>query len=370
MDNPAEKKKRHGRRILWIVIIVVVALFALRFWKLGQKESYASISSIQKTEGIPVEIAVAVMGNLESWTTLAGTIEGSFQYPVVSSNSIGVIDIAKKEGDRVKPGDVLIRLESTSPNAMLLSYPRSLAVYRDAVADAERMRNLYKEGAISKQALDKAELAVEVAKANLADAAGSTTLTASHAGVVASVNVEKGEMAAAYTPLMWIARTDSVKVNFEAGSRQAMVLKVGQKAVWNARMNGGSGIGIVSSVDLAADPESHLVSGEALFPNPEKMLMPGVVIPFNVLTGDRRGVVKIPTTCLIERNGVYRVFIVETGDGGKLFARLREVETGLRTTDEVEITSGLAAKARVVQFGQTLLSDGDRVRVVRGEEAQ
>jgi membrane fusion protein (multidrug efflux system) len=370
MGNTGESRRSRGRMILWISIVAVAVLFALRFWQVSGKESFASISSIQETEGKPVEVVTAAAGDLESWTTLAGTVEGAFQYPVISTNSIAVIGVAKREGDRVKPGDMLIRLEKTAPNPMLHSYPRSLALYQDALADLERMRNLYQEGAISKQALEKAELALEVAKADLANARESTDLIATHAGVVTSVLVKEGEMANAYEPLMWIARTDSVRVSFEAGSRQAMALKAGQKAVWSSRMNGDSGTGTLTKIDLSADPSSHLVRGEALFPNPARKLIPGVVVSFNVLSGERRNVVKILTNCLIEKNGAYHVFVAEVGGEGKPVARLRVVEIGLRTTDEVEIVSGLAAGDRVVQFGQTLLEDGEPVKIVRGGEAQ
>lgn len=361
--------KGRGRMILWIAAIVVIALFALRFWRISSKESFASISSIQESEGKPVEVTRASQGDLEVWTSLAGTVEGSFQYAVISTNSIPVLRVSKKEGDRVKAGETLIRLETTSPSAMLLSYPRSLALYQDAAADAERMRALYKEGAVSKQALDKSELALEVAKAGLEDARGSTALAATSAGVVTSVLVKAGEMADAYAPLMWIARTDSVRVNFDAGSSQAASLRAGQKAVWSLDSNGDSGTGVVSKVDLSADPESHLVKGEALFPNPEGLLMPGAVLSFKVLSGERRGVVKIPTDCLVERSGAAIIFTVETAGGDTLVARRRAVVMGLRTPDEVEIVSGLEAEDRVVRFGQSLLEDGDRVKIVRGGEA-
>jgi RND family efflux transporter MFP subunit len=370
MRSIREGKSGRGRMILWISLAVVALLFALRFWQVSGKATVASISSVQETEGKPVEVVAAVVGDLESWTTLAGTVEGAFQYPVVSTNSITVTGVVKKEGDRVKPGEVVIRLEKTAPNPMLHSYNRSLALYQDALADAERMRNLYGEGAISKQVLDKAELALEVAKSDLVNARESTDLVAPYAGIVTSVLVKEGEMASSYEALMWIARTDSVLVRFKAGSRQAMVLRAGQKAIWESRMNGDSGAGVVSKLDLAADPTSHLVNGEALFPNPGRKLMPGILISFRALTGERRGVVKIPTDCLIESQGKLSVYVVRDGKDGKSFAALRALKTGLRTTDEVEIIGGLAKGDRVVKFGQALLEAGDLVKIVRGGEGK
>lgn len=368
MAQSGEKRRARGGRPLWIAIAVVAALFALRFWQKSGRESYASISAIQEEEGKPVEIVTAVAGDLESWTTLAGTVEGSIQYPVVSTNSITVVEVSKKQGDRVKPGDVLIRLETAATNPMLYSYDRSLAVYQDALADLERMRNLYAEGAVSKQALEKAELGVEVAKTDLGNAAGSTQLAATHAGVVTSVLIREGEMAPAYSPLMWVARTDSVRVSFEAGSRQAMSLRRGQKAVWRSAVNGDSGTGVIAKLDLAADAKSRLVRGEAIFPNAGGTLMPGILLSFDVLSASRRGVVTVPTNSLSERGGIWSLFAVKETADGRTIAVRQEVERGLVTTDETEIRSGVSAGDRVVLFGQSALESGDRVKIVRGGE--
>lgn len=367
MDRSRGGKKH--RRTIWIIVIVVVAAFALRFWFMGQRETLASIRSVQESEGKPVEVVAAARGDLEVWTTLAGTVEGCFQYPAISTNSIPVRQVVKKEGDRVRKGDILIRLEKTAPNPMLHSYNRSKAVYDDALADAKRMRALYEEGAVSKQMLEKAELALEVARSDLANASESVNITATHAGIVTSVVTEEGEIANAYEPLMWIANTDSATIVFEAGSRQAMALEVGQKAVWSSRGTGLSGTGYISKLDLSADPKTHLVSGEACFPNGNGRLMPGLLVSFAALTGESRDVIKIPMRALIEsKEDGYRVYVAEPAAEGRHRAVLRDVETGLTTGDEVEIVSGLEEGELVIQFGQTLLNDGDLVKIVRGGE--
>lgn len=367
MNNPSEEKKKRGVRILPVILVIVIAaLFAIRFAQLRKSETLASIRSVQEAEGKPVEVDEAVTGDLEVWTILAGTVEGSLQYPIISTNSIRIIEVAKKEGEWVEPGDVIIRLERTAPNPMLHSYNRSRAVYEDALSDAKRMRNLFEEGAISRQMLDKAELALKVARSDLANATESTNLIATHAGVVTSILVEEGKMANSHSPLAWVARMDSVKIVFEAGSRQAMALALGQKAVWYSRGTGESGEGVINKLDLAADPETHLLKGEALFPNPDKNLMPGLLVSFRVLTGERHEVVKIPDHCLMESADGFSVYVVEKGEDGKTYAGLRMIEVGLRTSDEVEILSGLEAGDLVVQFGQTRLGEGDLVKVVAG----
>ncbi|MBN1886307.1 MAG: efflux RND transporter periplasmic adaptor subunit [Candidatus Krumholzibacteriota bacterium] len=367
--NETGGKKRRGRRTLFIlvIVIVVVGAFALRFLDIRRGESLASIRSVQEQEGKPVETAVAERGDIRAWTTLAGTVEGATQTPVTSTNALIVVDVPVNEGDAVKAGDVIIRLEKTAPNPMVHSYDRSKALYDDALADAKRMRNLHREGAISEQALEKAEMALEVARADLENARVGTDLVAAHDGVVMSIGVEPGDLADTHEPLAWIARTDSARIVFQAGSRQALMLRRGQRAEWRDAATGNHGEGYVSKLDLAADPKTHLLEGEAIFGNAGGLLMPGLLVSFDVLSVDRSGVIRIPRRALVDAPGGFRVFVLSSGPEEETRAGLRAVETGFTGTDEVEIVSGIEPGERVVVFGQSALKDGDLVKVVGGE---
>jgi RND family efflux transporter MFP subunit len=369
MSNGKAKKGR-GRLTVILVLVAVAAAFAARFTVLNREESVASIKSIQESEGIPVEASPAVSGDLEVWNILAGTVEGIVQYPIVSTNTIQVIDVLRMEGDHVNAGDVVVRLEKTAPNPMLHSYARSKAVYDDALSDLRRMRVLYDEGAISAQQLEKAEMALKIAESDLINARAGTNLAADRAGMITRMLVDPGDMAENGRPVAWVARTDSVIVRFTAGSRQAMVLKKGQKAVWFSSETGQDGEGVISKLELSADPSTRLLSGEAMFANPEDRLVPGLLVSFRVLTGERLGVIKVPVVSLIQKNGDFSVYVIEDDGSGKKIARLRGVKTGLRTTDEVEILSGLSEGESVVVFGQTRLDDGSLVKVISSGEGE
>ena len=72
----------------------------------------------------------------------------------------------------------------------------------------------------------------------------------------------------------------------------------------------------------------------------------------------------------MESHDGYSAYVAErSGDGGT-YARFRAVETGLRTSDEVEILSGIGNGDLVVEFGQTRLDDGDRVKIIAGGEGK
>ena len=368
MKDGGIRKKSYKGYLIVVVSLIVVLAFVARFIAVSRTKTVNSIGSIHQKEGRPVEAVAVQKGDLVVWQTLAGTVEGIIQYPIVSTNSIQVMDVLKREGDWVNAGDIVIRLGKTALNPMLHSYDRSRALYENALQDVRRIRNLFKEGAVSRQMLDSAEMALKIAESDLRDAREGTDLTADYAGIVMNVLVEKGEMADNGSPLAWIARTDTVKVAFKAGSRQAMALSKGQRAEWVYAGTGWSGEGSIDRIDLAADPHSHLVGGEALFPNNSGKLIPGLLLSFRVLTGDRNDVLMIPAGCVMNDEEGSFVFAVSEDTEKKTRAVVHRIETGLSTSDYTEILSGLSEGDRVVLFGQTMIEEGDLVKVIDGGE--
>jgi membrane fusion protein, multidrug efflux system len=346
------------RIILIAALAVVVAAFVARFQALGRSEVPASVESAQAAEGKPVEIVSADRGDLENWISLAGTVEGVVQYAVTSTNALRIVAIPVQEGDAVRAGDVIVRLAHEAPTPMVHSFGRAQASYENTLKDVQRLRALHAEGAISDQALDQAETRLRMAATDLQDVEGSTSLVATEDGIVAAIIANTGDTAEAGEPLVWIARTDDVKVVFTAGSRQALALSLGQRVVW-ADPDGTDREGVVAKLDLRADPKTHLRAGEALFPNPEGRLVPGLLVSIRIRTDVHAGVVRVPTPALVDGPAV---FVVDQGG----LAHKRPVTVGARTTDIVEITAGLAVGERVVRFGQGRLADGDRVKTVEG----
>ncbi len=371
MSNPnrvKNQRNRIGRYLALVALLAVIAIFVARFASIGRTEIPPSIASVQSEQGKPVEIAVLSPADLETWITVAGTVEGIVQYPIVSNNALRVAGIPVREGDRVRPGDVVVRLARESPTPMVHSYQKARAAYDNALKDVQRRRALFSAGAVSEQALDQAETRLEVARADLEDAEGSTSLVASQAGVVSRVLIREGDTASTGKPLVWITRTDTVKVAFETGSQQAVALREGQRARWVSQGTGLSGEGRIDRVDLMADPETHLLEGEALFPNPEGRLVPGLLISVRILTGHREQVPALPRECLLTSDAGAYVFVLDRSQAPAVIARRTPVQTGLWTSDAVEITGGLAAGTEVVRYGQSKLSDADRVHVVSATE--
>ena len=344
-----------------LVVAAVVLVFTWRFQVLSQETTPESIRSVQEKEGIPVETVQVQRNGLSQWITLAGTVEGKVQYPIVSNNALPVVAIEVKEGDRVEKGDVILRLASTAPSPMYHSVEQTRANYENALLNLRRLRNLLEAGAVAQAEVDAAETQAKVLASALQDAEGSTALTASEAGVVSSILVREGDMVQTGHELAWITDTSEVKVVFSAGSHQALRLKEGQTAVWTApdgsRRNGG-----VSQLDLMADPDTHLLEGEARFDNSDGLLVPGLLVSFQVLTAESHGALTLPGACVVHHLDQDAVWVV---DGT---AKLVTVQLGLKTADSVEIVDGLQEGQEVVRHGQALLRMGAMVKIVDAED--
>jgi membrane fusion protein (multidrug efflux system) len=352
-------------RFTLLAIILILSLFI--GWRLHVQANQTipeSLESVQAARGLPVETVVAKPGELSLWRTLAGTVEGLRQSPIVSTNTLEIVAVPHTEGDRVEAGDTVVLLAETAPNPMLHSLARSRALYDDAQRDVERLRNLFEEGAISRQDLDKAETQLQVALADLRSARDGVELKAPHDGILTSIVVRAGDMASAGKTLAWVAQTDTVRICFAAGSRQALSLKHGQRCRWEDPDTGTQLLGEITQLDLAADPQTHLLSGEAIFANPEGRFLPGLLITMSVRTGRSTDQPVLPISCLIQRDQKPHVFVVE-GDT----VQLVPVDMVLRSGDWAAVAD-LTPGAQVVSHGQSALTEGAKVWVVAGGEVR
>jgi len=353
-----------GRLAIIIVLLGLALLITWRFRAQASITQPASIESVQADRGLPIETVAATPRSLSLWRTVAGTVVGLQQSSIMSTNTLEIVALPFAEGDDVETGETVVMLAETAPNPMLHSLARSRALYEDAQRDVERLRNLYDEGAISRQELDKAETQLQIALADMANARDGIELKAPHSGTITSLPVEVGDMAKANKALAWVASTDSVRVVFEAGSRQALSLALGQPCRW---LNPDTGVyfeGVVSKLALSANPTTHLRRGEATFSNPSHRLLPGLLVSIDVRIGLSEDHPVVPAACIVNHDDAPHVFVVENEH-----AVLKPVTLTLRSRDEVSL-GGLKSGEQVVRHGQATVKDGDLVWVVADGEVQ
>jgi HlyD family secretion protein len=368
----AESESPRIRR--WVVRFAVAALLAGGALLLR--------ATVLAPDPVPVRIALVEKGVVESTVTnsQAGTIRARRRSHVTAETGGRVVGIAFREGDRVKQGEVLMRLNDASARAQL-----ELALQTVRVAEARfqeaclardragrelaRKRKLADEQIVSEDLLDQLEFAhqasvvacdatgaerdkahssVRAAEAELA----KTRILAPFDGVVAEVSTEVGEWVTPSPPLLTspavvdLIDPTSFYVSAPMDEVDSGRIRPGQRAKLSVDSRPGeefSGRVVrVAPYVLDLQAQNRTVEIEVEFDDSQlaSAFLPGTSADVEVVLEEREGVLRVPTSALLEGS---RVLVLEEG-----VLVERSVELGLRNWDFAELQSGLGVGAGVV----------------------
>jgi len=338
--------------------------------------------TVFRPEPIGVTVFEAARGRVESTivNSRAGTVE-SRSRAVMSPGLSGLVhEIAVKKGNRVRRGDVLLRLDDEEHRANVLLAERAqeaadasateacLAADR-AQRDLVRKRGLSERNLVSDSELDDAETKAATTEAGCAAARARTreaaaSLTAAKAtlaktvmlapfdGTVLDVSTEVGEWISPsppgvpIPPVLDLIAPDSLYVSAPIDEADVATIRVGQPVritldAFRGRSFEGR-IEYVASYVQTSEEQNRTLDVEATFlsnPLPENLL-PGLSADIEVILDARENVLRVPSYALLAGD---KVLVVS---GEKLVER--DCEVGLRNWEFAEITSGLAEGDRVV----------------------
>ena len=207
--------------------------------------------------------------------------------------------------------------------------------------------------------IDASEAAMKLAERHLEDA----SIRAPFDGYVQQRMVSLGELVKAQMPVMNVVRVDPLKLLSEIPERMAPWIKVGQPLTLTVDAFPDKPFtATVSRISPAVNTQTRTFAFEGLAPNSEALLKPGTFARVRLETSLVEQVMTIPYAAMQYRYGVYRAFAVA---GDRLEAR--ELKTGDRVGDRMEILAGLNTADRVAMTDVDTLTDGMKI-AVEGEE--
>lgn len=363
-----------------ILLLITIMLAAAAC---GDKKNQDANES-EETKAILVETAQVEKSDIASISTVSGKVAANVQVDVVPKMPGRVAAVYFNVGDRVKKGDVLVRLEDTEVKAGLESAQAALAMsktgqeqakaqYHDALKNLERMKSLFEEGAISQQQLEAAETGLKMADPNMAAAKllqaeaavknaqaqlENTVIKSPANGIVSARNVEVGEIAA-QMPVMTVVDIDPVVVETKVTESEVNKLKVGQKVDVNVAAAGKKPFqGVISSISPAADERSSAFPVKIEIANSQYLLKPGMFAEVKLVLDTKKGAVVISKEAVVDSGSNKTVFRIENNQ-----AHLVEITTGTSDEKRVEVLSGLSKGQEVVIKGQHKLEDKTPVTV-------
>lgn len=318
---------------------------------------------------LTVAVAAATSRPLARIVTGDGSVV-AWQELVIGAEAGGlrVAEVAFEEGDSVRAGQLLIRMDETLLRAILgqaeAAVAEAQAALRNARQDLSRAADLSRSGNAPRQTLELREAAALQAEARLASAVArrgevaarlaQARILAPADGVVSRRSVLPGHVTSAGQELVRLIRDGRIELDARVPELELAALQPGQPV----RVTHGDRTvtGTVRAVAPTVSAETRLGIVHVALPEGSG-LRPGMFARAEIRPGDAEGLT-VPQSALLFREGRPAVLVLAEDR-----VALRPVTTGRRGEGVVEVTSGLAEGERVVVTGAGFLTDGDRVQV-------
>lgn len=296
-----------------------------------------------------------VRGDAAEVVYATGIVEPVYWAKVTALQRKRIIELCKCEGQRVKKGEVLARLDNVEERAQLTELEARLARLRE---DAGRIKALVERNVVSRVAYEEKLTQVSEYEARITaqkDRISDLELKSPMDGVVLRRDGEVGEIAgtSASDVLLWVGQPKPLHVVAEVNEDDIGKVKEGQKGL--LRHDGHSGEALTATVKRITpkgDPQTKTFRVYLALPE-DSPLMIGMSIEANIIVREVKGGLLLPAEAVADNS----VLVVEKGR-----VKRKPIQIGLRGTRMIEIRNGLIAGETVLLPYRSDLRDGARVR--------
>ena len=390
-----------------IYILIGVALLLIAGLVILSKKGIIG----NKDAGTEVEITTVVPVTIVETVSATGKIQPEIEVKISSEVSGEIISLNVKEGQVVKKGDLLVKI---NPDLYTSGYNRSVsnlsgtkanlsqadASFKESKSSYDRNKTLYDKGIISKSDWDKAVGAYEVAKAakqtaffnvqsasatvnEAKDNLGRTTIYAPADGTISMLNVELGERVLGTqqmtgTEILRVANLNNMEVEVDVNENDIVKIKVGDEAnvevdAYLKKQFKGTVTSISNSASstLTADQvtnfkvkvrilkESYqdLLEGK---PDTYSPFRPGMTATVDIITQTKSDVLAVPISSVVVKSdttAVKDIAIVDPNEEQKAAPKID------KKFECVFVKVGDKAKIRIIKTG---IQDDTNIQVLTG----
>lgn len=315
-----------------------------------------------------VEEGVAISGGLRPIETISvrARLEGD------------VLEVAVREGDRVRRGTLLARFEDTEQTAARASAEADrLAAELDASTarwNFEQTQELFRAGAIPEREFRVAEQAAAASAARLAAAEArlrtatlaerDTRIVAPADGIIERRSIERGVRAQRGMELFTLVRTETLELTAAVPARRAGNIAPGQAVRFTS--DGRAFEGSVARVSPTIDPTSQSITVYVQVPNADGELKGNAFATGQIIERGLPDQLAIPQPAVRQAPGGGEPFVWRLAGGS-----LERVGVKLGIVDEVrgvvQVLDGLAVGDRVVVGNVGMMGVGMQVQLIGGE---
>lgn len=345
----------------------------------GQGGKDSKVSDKATTAERPLQITaedyVTIQNNsLASGPVITGTIQPERKADLRAEVSAIVMQVLKENGEVVRRGDLLVRLDDTTFRDQLASAEQGARAAQQTLDQAERqlerLKTLRASGMTSMQALEDAEIRRNNAQSELVAAKARsvaarqqlqrTEIRAPFDGIVSERKVSNGDTAQIGKEIMKVIDPNSLRFQGLISAESVNIVKAGQSVSFKINGYDQQFIGKVRRVDPAANATTRQVEVLVDFVGKEQPHVSGLYAEGRVEAGSTEALTLIGSALIRDGDKTY-VWAVQDG----LLKRLAVVlgERDVRRGDYA-IISGLKSGDKVLRQPMSTFKDGSKVNLV------
>ena len=366
---------------LALLVILVVAL-ALGLWRPWSRHGSVAPSEAAADAPVPVHVAKVVDQDMPVVLTALGSVTPLTTVTVKTQLAGTLQSVFFREGQSVKPGDVLAQIDPRPYELSLANaegaYAKNVALLNEARVNLTRYRTLLAAHAIAAQQFDAQMSLVKQYEGQVkSDAAnvGTFKLDLKYARITAPVSgrlglrqVDPGNYVTPTDPngIVVITQLQPISVLFTTSEDNLPAItkqmRTGTKMSVTAydRSNTTSlEAGYLETVDNQIDTTTGTVKLRAMFQNPDNLLFPNQFVNTRLLVNAIKDAVIVPTSAVLNGSMGQFVYVVKPDST----VTVRQVKVGPVDGERTSIKSGLQVGERVVIDGSDRLREGAKITI-------
>jgi RND family efflux transporter MFP subunit len=370
------------RRIILIVILLIIIAGGVT-WTLKQKSVVkptpvtAPIAAAAPTlEFLPSEIFTAKPLELQQTLSLTGALRAVDVSSVKARVAAEVREISVREGDTVRAGQIVARMDATEFQARVDQARGTLNAARAqldiATKNRDNNRTLVEKGFISKNAFDNSASQYATAEANVEAAKGAldvvqklvndTVIRSPISGVVAMRYVQAGEKVSADNKLLDIVNLQKMELEAAVPTNDITNVAIGQRVTLRTEGLPQTIEGKVARINPATQSGSRSVLVYVQIANPQNQLRSGMFAEAQLILKTKASVLALPQNAIRKEGNRAYVYVIEAD----VLAR-KAITVGMsgRSGDDymTEVLSGIDFGTQIVRTDMGSLQPGTHVRI-------
>ncbi|HEX7634909.1 MAG TPA: efflux RND transporter periplasmic adaptor subunit [Noviherbaspirillum sp.] len=366
------------RRTFWIVLAVcllVAGAAGAMLKKQSRPAAALSNTAPAVLEFLPTDVTLVKTRDLRQLLPLSGSLRAVNQVSVKARVPGEVREVLVREGEAVKAGQVLVRMDAREYQARVDQARGSLMAARGQLDMATKTRDnnkaLLDKGFISRNAFDNADSQFEIARANVESAQGAlevaqkaladTVIRAPISGLVSSRAVQPGEKVSADNRLLDVVDLAQMEMEAAVPASDIVNVALGQEVQVKIEGMPVSLTGKVARINPATQAGSRSIMVYVQIDNPQNVLRAGMFGEAQLTVAKKAGVLTVPQSAIQNDAGNTYVYAIENGKLSQ-----KPVALGIRGDDgegpAVEVLKGIDNGAQIIRTNLGNLRSGTTVK--------